>query len=86
MDDEKRPRRSILSRDRGKESEVVVVQADFGRYQEVGTIDFPFDVRVTDLASQEFFEIEYESVVLNHPVETDLFRFELPPDAEMVEW
>ena len=86
LDGLRRPWRTILVREQGEGQAPVVVQADFSDYREGASPAFPWSIRVSEAASQEFLEMEYESVVLNQPVEEDLFDFDPPEDAERIKW
>jgi hypothetical protein len=86
VDAQRRPRRCMLLRQNKSGRTACDVQVDFDRYRSVDSFVFPLRVRVTGVGTGRFFELDYQSILLNRTLPEDLFRFQAPVDAERMTW
>jgi hypothetical protein len=80
LDEARRPQRVLVIRSPGDGGGVGNLQVDYGRYRKIGAVPFPHRIRAADTGSARFFQVDYQKVLLNKPLEESLFRF-VPPEG-----
>jgi hypothetical protein len=85
LDEARRPRRVLVIRSPENGRTVGNLQVDYGRYRKLEAVSFPHRIRVADTGSARFFQVDYQKVLLNKPLEEGLFRFVPPAGASRTE-
>jgi hypothetical protein len=80
LDENKRPAKMFVIRPYSGGSTIGDFHVEYGRYRTVEGVSFPHHIRVAVIGSESVLQVDYQKVLLNEPLEEDLFRF-VPPEG-----
>jgi hypothetical protein len=80
LDEQRRPAKMFVIRPYSGGRAIGDLHVEYGRYRTVDGISFPHRIRVAATGSESVLQVDYQKVLLNEPLEEDLFRF-VPPEG-----
>ncbi len=78
LDTQRRPEKVILTSRDPKGGALPDIHIDFGRYQQVDSIVFPFFIKMKGKGGNHFFELDYQEISFNNTLHKKLFQFISP--------
>lgn len=81
LDEERNTRRVFVIPSPNRAGSGWNLQVDYGRHRKVDAVPFPHQIRIATADASRFLQVDYQRVLLNQPLEEDLFRFVPPAGA-----